>query len=623
MKKEYRIEVSPEVLELLRPSLYTNIYYVLAELIANGYDADATNVWVGLNDKGIYVEDDGHGMSYSNNEIQHFLAVAQPSRTANNNEFTKRKRRPRMGRKGVGKLAALSVSEEVNVYSIKDGEKSGFVLSRHVPEDHLLRPIPEDQIKFAHVSDHGTRIEMLNPQYHLPKQASTVVNNLAKFFPQVGPDFQIHVEINKKTETLIDSQKYLSSKLDTLTTFGEGFTELQRSFVASNETSDFLKKENEVKLDVEMADTNGKMKKLIMNVTGWIGTYKSTRGQKKNQSDFPDNYVAVYSHGKLGQFNTLSEIGKNRLSEVYLVGEFFVDEFEDSQYPDMALSNRQGYKTDDPRYKVFSAWLEKTVKDAVSAKQAVVKERKRITEEKKRLKQIQKEADLRKSVDQAIDQIDSYVQHSSVNPSDIQDEKRVVSTALETVGLKKLETQKQMRKILISQTEDDVVVSNCIYSLLLFNGFNADDILYTNSEDESSHIPWGMEIYEYLRQFFAQSFTNKPLFVIYIDSDSSPCKRGVQMEIGAGWVSQTEYDIVKCGKSFPLKPLNTDKRFAEIRSDQEGLFLTSIQFSAMYEMIKHACQLFDITPHSQEENKVELSKIADIVDVATFNSRVG
>ena len=44
MTKTYRLEVDPRILELLGPNLYTNIYYVLAELIANAYDADAKNV---------------------------------------------------------------------------------------------------------------------------------------------------------------------------------------------------------------------------------------------------------------------------------------------------------------------------------------------------------------------------------------------------------------------------------------------------------------------------------------------------------------------------------------------------------------------------------------------------
>lgn len=36
--KEYQLNVDPRILELLGPNLYTNIYYVLAELVANAYD---------------------------------------------------------------------------------------------------------------------------------------------------------------------------------------------------------------------------------------------------------------------------------------------------------------------------------------------------------------------------------------------------------------------------------------------------------------------------------------------------------------------------------------------------------------------------------------------------------
>lgn len=45
-------------------SLYINVYYVLAELIANVYDADAKNVYIIEKDNKIIVEDDGNGMSY-------------------------------------------------------------------------------------------------------------------------------------------------------------------------------------------------------------------------------------------------------------------------------------------------------------------------------------------------------------------------------------------------------------------------------------------------------------------------------------------------------------------------------------------------------------------------------
>ena len=44
--RKYELDIDVRILELLGPNLYTNIYYVLAELIANAYDADARNVHI-------------------------------------------------------------------------------------------------------------------------------------------------------------------------------------------------------------------------------------------------------------------------------------------------------------------------------------------------------------------------------------------------------------------------------------------------------------------------------------------------------------------------------------------------------------------------------------------------
>ena len=48
---------------------------MLAELIANAYDADAHNVYIIANKDDITVEDDGKGMSYADGDIQKYLYV--------------------------------------------------------------------------------------------------------------------------------------------------------------------------------------------------------------------------------------------------------------------------------------------------------------------------------------------------------------------------------------------------------------------------------------------------------------------------------------------------------------------------------------------------------------------
>lgn len=192
MDKEYKINIDPRILELLGPSLYTNIYYVLAELIANAYDADAHNVYIISNKNDITVEDDGKGMSYIDGDVQKYLNVASISRNTEEESETALKRK-KMGRKGVGKLAALSVSENVLIKTVSNMEKSGFILSRSIGSDNRLVPLSDDEISFEKVDGNGTAIVMQKPQYTLHSSLKAIKRNLLKIFPLVDEDFVIHI----------------------------------------------------------------------------------------------------------------------------------------------------------------------------------------------------------------------------------------------------------------------------------------------------------------------------------------------------------------------------------------------------------------------------------------------
>jgi len=226
--KEYKLNVDPRILELLGPNLYTNIYYVLAELIANAYDADAENVYIISNSDNITVEDDGHGMSYKKGDINRFLNVAGISRTSENNSLTRSGKRKKMGRKGVGKLAALSVSECVDIMTISDGEKSGFVLSRRPIDENKLEPIEESKIYFSRIENSGTAIVMKNPQYRLNKTLKAVKRNLLKIFPLVSNDFKIHLIRGKEYEEVKNFDENIMKELNTLIVLGDEYSKLTK-----------------------------------------------------------------------------------------------------------------------------------------------------------------------------------------------------------------------------------------------------------------------------------------------------------------------------------------------------------------------------------------------------------
>lgn len=220
MDKEYKINIDPRILELLGPSLYTNIYYVLAELIANAYDADAHNVYIISNKNDITVEDDGKGMSYIDGDVQKYLNVASISRNTEEESETALKRK-KMGRKGVGKLAALSVSENVLIKTVSNMEKSGFILSRSIGSDNRLVPLSDDEISFEKVDGNGTAIVMQKPQYTLHSSLKAIKRNLLKIFPLVDEDFVIHIIRGTETETICSFDKEMISELSTLITLGD------------------------------------------------------------------------------------------------------------------------------------------------------------------------------------------------------------------------------------------------------------------------------------------------------------------------------------------------------------------------------------------------------------------
>ena len=87
--KRYYVDFGPELLQLLGPNLYTNIYYVLGEIIANAYDADAQNVYIlyDTEKNTIIVEDDGTGMTYDQFNDK-FLPIGITSRNSSENTYT-------------------------------------------------------------------------------------------------------------------------------------------------------------------------------------------------------------------------------------------------------------------------------------------------------------------------------------------------------------------------------------------------------------------------------------------------------------------------------------------------------------------------------------------------------
>ena len=611
--KEYQLNVDPRILELLGPNLYTNIYYVLAELVANAYDADAHNVYVISNKDDIRIEDDGHGMSYKNGEIKKFLNVAGVSRSKEEESMTRSGERRKMGRKGVGKLAALSVSESVDVMTICDNEKSGFVLSRRPIDGNKLQPISDNDIKFVYIQNHGTAIVMRNPQYRLNKSMDSVKRNLLKIFPLVNDDFKIHIVRGNEIVTIDTFDENITKELCAFISLGDDFSDLAVNVPDKYpaKRAELVEQRVSYTEPVSLKDNAGENHEYTLEITGWIGAYASTRGRKATLTDFPDNFISLYANKKMGEFNILPIVGQNKLNEVYVVGQLYVDLFELSELPDMALSNRQGYKSDDQRYEAVIKYVRTVLLPDILRKRSLYSiEQNREKKQRKLIEQKNTEAKFREAVDafrnivseNAAENIGRLAPDSSRETIE-----QVISDAINNnanaLGLKTV-VDSQKKKILISHASKDKALADLIYSFLVFNNIPPEDILYTSCDDEISRIPEGTtSIYNYLRDFFVESYSNQKIFVIFVTSENTPNAWGAMTEIGASWITQVDNRIFNIPPFKPQHPLNDEALWHSTeRNENDELCMTQLNADIFCQKIEAICNKLGYAKKSRKEN---------------------
>ena len=603
--KEYQLNVDPRILELLGPNLYTNIYYVLAELVANAYDADAHNVYIISNRDDIRIEDDGHGMSYENGEVRKFLNVAGVSRSNEAESMTRSGERRKMGRKGVGKLAALSVSESVNVMTVSNNEKSGFVLSRKPIDGNKLQPIPDENIT--------TAIVMKNPQYRLNKSMDSVRRNLLKIFPLVNDDFKIHIVRGNEIVTIDTFDENIAKELCAFISLGNEFSVLA-DIVPDKypaKRAELVEIKEEYTEPITLKDNAGEEHEYELKINGWIGAYASTRGRKATLTDFPDNFISLYANKKMGEFNILPIVGQNKLNEVYVVGQLYVDIFELSELPDMALSNRQGYKSDDPRYEAVIKYVRTTLLPDILRKRSIYSnEQNREKKQRKLDNQKNTEAKFREAVDtfRGIVSENAAASIERLAPDTPKEAiEQVISDAINdnanALGLKTV-VDSQKKKILISHASKDKSLADLIYSFLVFNNIPPEDILYTSCDDEISRIPEGVaSIYNYLRDFFVERYSNQKIFVVFVTSNNTPEAWGAMTEIGASWITQVNNRIFNIPPFRPQHPLNDEALWHSTeRRENNELCMTRLNADIFCQKIEAICDELGYAKKNRNEN---------------------
>lgn len=603
--EKYRIKLDRNVLRQLGSQLYGDTPSVIAELVANSYDADAHNVWITIDteDNNVLVEDDGKGMSASdiNNS---FLNIGYDKRDGEEKTTLGRKI---MGRKGIGKLAAFSLTNCVIVCSVKAGQKSGCIMDfKKITNGAEPEALESHQIEFdgskLSKAGTGTRIELKEVKKRVALSYRFIVNKLIRTFDVNDEDFTIHIRKNgDRYQTLHRTNLDFFSIMDTILIIGDehldefeavkknGISDKYKSVTTFSDYLENQKPKTKNKLmafpyTIDVEDAEGNEVTVDFQLHGWIGTVSSLPELRKlsealvasedgeeDKITISDNRISLYSRGKLGEYDILPKVKNNRNSEAYVIGELFVDVFEEDSLADMAISNRRGYDEGDNRYIETVKIVKRLLGYIVDQKDHVLKQQKEDVEEAE-TNVIKEQLAQRSKSKEIFEKRLSLEERSTVQEENFQFARAITSS-------------RATKKIFISHSNKLKLYGQFIVDVLENYGVDVRaSIIFTS--DPRLGVPQGRDIYDYLKECFRDE-----LFIIFLFSrafyDSNVCIS----EAGAAWATNQSClnAIIDIGFNDIEKPSNNALSSIKLKNlhDEEQRITLSEFFSRIINVGLH------------------------------------
>ncbi len=367
--ERYVMRISRLTIDKLGVKLYDKVSAVVAELIANSYDADATDVRVRLplatllgnpsvaasaagGEGTIEVTDDGHGMTPEEARA-HYLQVGRDRRKHDDQGARSRGRsRPVMGRKGIGKLAPFGICRLIEVLSaggpltprgytvahfFMDFEKILSDTDEPIaletgPEDQTFRPTP------------GTTIRLSRFLTKRVPDAEVFHRQLAARFAFAQPDFRIVVEDTRDPD---ENPPLSVSQLSVPTLDG-----------------------TVVQLDTRPVLTDGGRE---LPVSGWLALAKEAYKNEEMAG------VRIYARGKIvattRDFEQPAGFTGEFTLRSYLVGQVTADWLDADDGEDLVRTDRQGILWDSEYGRALRKWGAELIKEIGAASRKPRRER--------------------------------------------------------------------------------------------------------------------------------------------------------------------------------------------------------------------------------------------------------
>lgn len=375
-------------LRLLGKGLYSNHWTAIAELVANGLDAqaDSVKIYINMTDKKhstIEIFDNGSGMNY-HDLAEKYVLIGKDKRE--DNEVSDELKKQLMGRKGIGKLAALYLSNKYFLITKKSGNTEfAWCLNAAIVKESDIPHLDKFNINEIGIEcktewdklNTGTMIRLTNVDLTNfgAKTIEAFKARLADFYltDSLSGSIEVCVVDDSNREVCFEKVEksiafknfyafYNNSKLP----FEKRLAEGVKIFTSVDSISNKLR-------PVVIADTNnfevcGKRrflrpdgtytnKELEYAMVGWIGIHTSIKKEDAEKND-PDylrnkayrpNQLRLYVRKKLAVENFLDYVKNTQAFSNYIEGEISFDILDENELGDIATSNRQGFVEDDER----------------------------------------------------------------------------------------------------------------------------------------------------------------------------------------------------------------------------------------------------------------------------------
>lgn len=349
---DYQLKISRLTIDKLGVKLYDRVSAVVAELVANSYDADATEVHVELPlatllsvqdptlpDWTVSVSDNGHGLT-PQEARDYYLRVGADRRKTGVGAFSRKLRRPVMGRKGIGKLAPFGICKQIEVIS-SGGEETphGYLTShfkmdfnRIISEDSDI-PVPLDKghLDKTYQPTSGTRVILTG---FLPKRVpdgEVFMRQLERRFALAAPNFNVIVHDSRQpNDPVLPMQQFQIDVVETTR------IDLSTRPVAFEDGT-------------------------TRPVTGWVAMAKESYRNEEMAG------VRIYARGKIvattRDFEQRAGFTGEFATRSYMVGEVHADWLDDDDDEDLVRTDRQSILWESDKGSALRTWGAEIVRE--------------------------------------------------------------------------------------------------------------------------------------------------------------------------------------------------------------------------------------------------------------------